>query len=106
MSKLMYLSKMDLEKRVLYKKGHVKLNANFEEFITYVGYKGRGDKEGFKMPRTYYSLCDASKDIKKVGELELFREEGLGRSPLATRMQFGEKSAEDLNKVLSKYGMK
>ncbi|MBI2129913.1 hypothetical protein HYU07_06815 [Candidatus Woesearchaeota archaeon] len=99
------MSKEELEKRVINKEGKINLDASIKDFIEYVGYKSGGDKNGFRMPRTYYCLLDGPHNIKTLRELEKFREEGIGRSPLAEISQFGKKCSEDLNDVLTKFGI-
>ena len=96
-----------LERMVLTKEGKINLDAPLADFALYVGYKKAGNKNGFEKA-TYNSIREGE-NVTLRYVIEEFKKYGVGRFGIGRGIRslpaMGEKRAEDLCNVLSKYGI-
>ncbi|MDP1854215.1 MAG: hypothetical protein Q8L26_08465 [Candidatus Omnitrophota bacterium] len=100
MSILDYLDRKALKRRIFSNGGKINLNATIKDFVTYAGYRKRGNEEGLSF--SAYLQLRRFNDIT-IRDLERIRPYGLKRLMI---VGIGEKKAEDLNNALSSYGVK
>lgn len=104
---MVWLSRKELEERVLNEKGRINLDVSLADFAAYVGSKKTGKENGFEQP-TYNSLREGEK-VTIRDAVEEINKYGIGRFGIGRGYRsipvMGVKRTEDLCRVLKRYGL-
>lgn len=104
---MVWLSRKELERRVLNEKGRINLDASLAELSAYVDSKKTGNRNGFEQ-----ATCNSLREGEKItirDAVEQINKYGIGRFGIGKGYRnlpnMGVKRAEDLCRVLRNYGI-